>query len=457
MTPSAKSDAISAQQQPMHQRAVPAPHPQRAAPARRATSRGGSRAGCGTCPGRRPSAASARRRRRRGASRRRPSGRRGPRRARRPRPRLRRPLRATKASTPDARPRQQIAGGEEERATADRRSVILRVERDRRGDRREHHRGHHHDPDGEEPAERAEAASTARRPSPAICARRSTTSHTPAMAKSSATSPSRARAAAKAGAEAAAGSRVFVGGGDQALRRPRRTRTVERPVLPSYSIPKALIRDRFASAMVSVEPTGMEHARRTDGLAGLDPERDDVLDLEVDHVADADAVTEPVVDDLDRDPLDTEHLADERSEACHRASELAAEDGRELLGLLVRGFVVDEHAELPVAVGHDLRACPTIAATLRPLTSVPSISPSRMLKTSVDPAVVVRRAMVEREVARAHQLARAGLDVAALQAPGHRVSLRDRSDGDCRPALMASQRLRRRPPQGARPEPILPA
>ena len=87
---------------------------------------------------------------------------------------------------------------------------------------------------------------------------------------------------------------------------------VESPVLPSYSMPKALIRERFASAIVRFDPTGMEHAVEPDRLAGLDAERHDVLDLEVDRVADADAVPQPVVVDLDRRPLDAEHLAHER-------------------------------------------------------------------------------------------------------------------------------------------------
>ena len=74
---------MSAQQQPTHQ--APFFAPIWSAPTRpRAKSRGGSRAGCGTCRGRRPSAVSARRRPPRRASRRRPTGRRDPRRARRP-------------------------------------------------------------------------------------------------------------------------------------------------------------------------------------------------------------------------------------------------------------------------------------------------------------------------------------------------------------------------------------
>src|SRR5207342_1757196 len=78
-------------------------------------------------------------------------------------------------------------------------------------------------------------------------------------------------------------------------------------------------------------------------------------DLEVNRVADADAVTEAVVHDLDRSPLHPEHLADERGQPFHRAALLPTEDRRELLHLFVRRALVDEHAEAPVAVGHDLR------------------------------------------------------------------------------------------------------
>ena len=51
-----------------------------------------------------------------------------------------------------------------------------------------------------------------------------------------------------------------------------------------------------------------------DRVAGLDAERDDVLDLEVDRIPDADAVADSVLHDLERRALDTEHLADERRE-----------------------------------------------------------------------------------------------------------------------------------------------
>src|SRR5205807_662522 len=52
-----------------------------------------------------------------------------------------------------------------------------------------------------------------------------------------------------------------------------------------------------------VRADGMEHALESHRLSGLDAERHDVLDLEVDCVADANGVVNPVVDDLDRRPL----------------------------------------------------------------------------------------------------------------------------------------------------------
>ena len=48
-------------------------------------------------------------------------------------------------------------------------------------------------------------------------------------------------------------------------------------------------------------------------------------DLEVDPVSDVDTVPEPVVVDLDRCSLDSQHLTDERSESAHWAPELPTE------------------------------------------------------------------------------------------------------------------------------------
>ena len=54
----------------------------------------------------------------------------------------------------------------------------------------------------------------------------------------------------------------------------------------------------------------MEHADQASGLPGLDAERHDVLDLEVDRISDPDAVTEALLDNRDRGSLDAEQLAD---------------------------------------------------------------------------------------------------------------------------------------------------
>ena len=93
-------------------------------------------------------------------------------------------------------------------------------------------------------------------------------------------------------------------------------------------MPNASIFDRFASAAVSSDATGWKIPVEPRRLARLDPEGDDVLDLEVDRVSDADAVTQPFLDDLDRRPLDAEHLADERGQPGHRPALLPAEDPR---------------------------------------------------------------------------------------------------------------------------------
>jgi hypothetical protein len=58
-----------------------------------------------------------------------------------------------------AGPREQIAGGEDERRERCSSSRHAGIERHRRRDGREHHRGHHHDPHAEEPAEGSEIGS----------------------------------------------------------------------------------------------------------------------------------------------------------------------------------------------------------------------------------------------------------------------------------------------------------
>src|SRR2546428_11985170 len=99
----------------------------------------------------------------------------------------------------------------------------------------------------------------------------------------------------------------------------------------------------------------MEHAVEFDGVTVLDAERDDVLDLEVDRVADADAVADAVVIDLDRGALDAEHLADQRRGTRHRPPELAPEDLDELVPPPPPPVGVDERPELPVPPAPHLR------------------------------------------------------------------------------------------------------
>jgi hypothetical protein len=102
----------------------------------------------------------------------------------------------------------------------------------------------------------------------------------------------------------------------------------------------------------------------------------------------------------------------------HRAAELAAEDSGHLLHLLVRRGLVDEHAEPPVALGHDLGRVGDHGEL-----DAADIGAFHLAFLDVEdeshPAVVVGRAVVERHVAGAHQLAGAGLEIAPLDAPRH--------------------------------------
>ena len=152
---------------------------------------------------------------------------------------------------------------------------------------------------------------------------RSTVHHQPipARVKRKATSPSRVRAAAKAGPGPPRPRSSCAGrSSGQAA---QENSDVERPVFPSYSIPKALIRERFASAIVRSDATGWNMPVNRTGSPVSTPNGNDVLDLEVDHVPDAHAVPKPSSSNLDRRSLDAEHLAYERSKRAHRAAELA--------------------------------------------------------------------------------------------------------------------------------------
>src|SRR4051794_7162621 len=239
---------------------------------------------------------------------------------------------------------------------------------------------------------------------------------TPARANRAATSPSRTRAAASAGASPSPVRRcctgALMGSGGPRERGARQAGLAL--VLDTERVDPGAPRLGHRQ----VRPCRMEHAVEPNRPTGLDPEGDDVLDLELDRVSDADAVSQPIVVDLDGRPLDPDDLTHEGSERGHRAAELAAEDLDQLVELFVRGSIVDEHPEPPVPVGHDLRGVDD-----RHHPAAPDVSAVDLTLADVEgqgcPAEVVGGAVVERQVARAHQLARASLGVAALEVPCH--------------------------------------
>src|SRR3954451_19145012 len=179
-----------------------------------------------------------------------------------------------------------------------------------------------------------------------IPAMRSAVDHhaTAASANSSAISPSRARAAAKAGASPrprmTSPAALTSGGPGEVRRGERRLALVLDPERADAGARGA--RDRQLRA------GRVEDAGELRGLARGRAERDDVLDLEVDRVADPHAVAQAVLPDLDRRALYAEVLADQRAQRLHRPAELAAEHAAQLLRLLVGGVRVDEDAQPPV-------------------------------------------------------------------------------------------------------------
>src|SRR3954447_18631697 len=240
---------------------------------------------------------------------------------------------------------------------------------------------------------------------------------TAASANSATTSPSRARTAATpgprppppvprscAGALIGSGSPGELGGGKPGLALVPDAERID-PGTPRLGHRQ-------------VRPGRVEHAVEPDRPAVLLPERHDVLDLELDHVSDADAVKQPVGAELDGRPLDPDELAHEGCQHGHRAAELPAEDLDQLVELLVRGLVIDEHPEPPVAVGHDLRRVDD-----RHNPAPPDVGAVDLTLADVErqgrPTEVVGGAVVEREVARTHQLTRACLGVATSEVPGH--------------------------------------
>src|SRR5215210_7544724 len=144
-----------------------------------------------------------------------------------------------------------------------------------------------------------------------IPAMRSAVDHhaTAASASRRAISPSRARAAANAGARPRPPARpASAARGEPAAltsRRPGEVRRRERGLALVLDPEGADVRaGRLGDRQLGAG--GMEDAGEPRRLAGLHAEGDDVLDLEVDRVADPHAVVQTVLVDLDRCALDAE-------------------------------------------------------------------------------------------------------------------------------------------------------
>src|SRR4051794_18118 len=148
-------------------------------------------------------------------------------------------------------------------------------------------------------------------PGPAsMPAMRSAVDHqpTPPSARSTATSPSRARTATNAGLSPSRSAREATAGSALTSRGPGELRI--RQTRLAFVLDAECVDSRaLGFSHRQVRPHRMEHAVELDRLAALDAERDDVLDLEVDHVADPHAVAQPLVLYVERRPLGTERLA----------------------------------------------------------------------------------------------------------------------------------------------------
>ena len=119
----------------------------------------------------------------------------------------------------------------------------------------------------------------------------------------------------------------------------------------------------------------MKHDRQTGGFTGLDPERHHVLDLKVNRVADPNRVPQAVLAHLDQRPLDTEVPPTDASRACIRPPSAPENTPPSFsaCSLNAAASMNTPRLQLPSVITLGVSAT---AATVRPLTSVPSISPS---------------------------------------------------------------------------------
>ena len=282
-------------------------------------------------------------------------------------------------------PSQQVAAREQQRRDRSAAFRHPRIESDRRRDRREHHRGHHHDPDSEKPAERSEVGTGAAvhpthaldRPPPGDSGERRTTRQSGRVGRARRQKPLRVlrrSTVARRGSDERRRAHAYAA---------QENCDDEKPALPSYSMPKALIRERVALEIVSSEPAGWKIPTRRAGSPDSTPKGT--------TSSISKSITSPILTlwrqtllaNLNHRAHHAEAFRHERREHFHRSTELAAEHRAELLGLHVGSGCVDEDAETPVPVAHHLGRVRRSQRRSARSTSVPSTSPSVTLKTSV--------------------------------------------------------------------------
>ena len=147
-------------------------------------------------------------------------------------------------------------------------------------------------------------------------------------------------------------------------------------------MPNASIFERVARATVSSEPAGWKTPRQPHRIGVLRAERHDVFDLEVDRVADAHRVVEPVLTYLDGRALEAQVLPDERAKRLHRTAERAEKTPPSFSACSsdASASMNMPRRQLPSLMTLGVSAT---AATVRPPTSTPSTSPASMRKTRV--------------------------------------------------------------------------
>ena len=124
----------------------------------------------------------------------------------------------------------------------------------------------------------------------------------------------------------------------------------------------ALIRDRRASAIVKFEPTGWNMPWNRTGSPVSTP-NGTMSSISSDHVTDAHRVPQPIIADVDRRTLGTQHFSHQWSQCRHRATELATEHLHKLVQLLLACLLIENNPnrQFPAVITFGVSA---IAATL---------------------------------------------------------------------------------------------